>query len=123
MFGADRGGDRVEMPHALDEPGQFVGGDFIGVGIAGLDIGALQLCEMAAGRARIPRPSIDQPGGSVFGGRAPDAEAVGIGRGARQARQQPPVYAPDGPVSPDSPAPRTPPAAAVPWASASVRAD
>src|SRR3546814_1115526 len=27
MFGADRGGDRVEMPHALDEPGQFVGGD------------------------------------------------------------------------------------------------
>src|SRR3546814_9781587 len=64
MFGADRGGDRVEMPHALDEPGQFVGGDFIGVGIAGLDIGALQLCEMAAGRPRIPRPCLDQPGGS-----------------------------------------------------------
>src|SRR3546814_4866980 len=60
MFGADRGGDRVEMPHALDEPGQFVGGDFIGVGIAGLDIGALQLCEMAAGRASIARPRSEE---------------------------------------------------------------
>src|SRR3546814_9315830 len=37
VFGADRAGDRVEMLHAVNEPGQFVGGDFIGMGIAGLD--------------------------------------------------------------------------------------
>src|SRR3546814_20610286 len=35
VFGADRAGDRVEMLHAVNEPGQFVGGDFIGIGIAG----------------------------------------------------------------------------------------
>ena len=69
MFGADRGGDRVEMPHALDEPGQFVGSDFIGVRIAGLDIGALQLREMATGGAGIARPCFDQPGIEIFGER------------------------------------------------------
>src|SRR3546814_1870087 len=59
VFGADRAGDRVEMLHAVNEPGQFVGGDFIGMGIAGLDIGALQLREMAAGGAGIARPGFE----------------------------------------------------------------
>jgi hypothetical protein len=62
VFRADRGCDRVEMLHAVDDPRQFVGGDFIGRGIACLDIGALELREGAASGAGVARPGFDQPG-------------------------------------------------------------
>src|SRR3546814_12276439 len=60
---------------------------FIGMGIAGLDIGALQLREMAAGGAGIARPGFDQPGIEIFGERAQDAETVRFGRVERQDEQ------------------------------------
>src|SRR3546814_13594999 len=65
----------------------FVGGDFIGVGIAGLDIGALQPCEMAAGRASIARPCFEAPGVSIFGERGAGDEAGRFWAGERPGEQ------------------------------------
>src|SRR3546814_6397734 len=73
VFGADRAGDRVEMLHAVNEPGQFVGGDFIGMGIAGLEIGAMPLREIEAGGAGIAWPGVGKPGVEICGARETEA--------------------------------------------------
>lgn len=42
MFDANHGDDFLQELHPFREPGQFLAGDFVGRGIAGIDIGAIE---------------------------------------------------------------------------------
>lgn len=67
LVGADRSDGLLQIGDAGDEPCQFLAGDFIGGGIAGGDIGAVEVVEAAPGKPGIAGPDRDELRGDPFG--------------------------------------------------------
>ena len=59
-FGADRGDGFLQRLHTVDQPRQFLAGDFVGRGIARADIGAIEAGKASLGETGIARPQGDQ---------------------------------------------------------------
>lgn len=86
-MGADRGDGFLQGLHALDQPRQFLAGDFIGGGIAGIDIGPFKAGKGPLGEAGFTRPDRDELRGDPFGLGAQEGQLVGFWAVERQNEQ------------------------------------
>ena len=87
MFGADGGDGLLQHLHTVDQPGQFLAGDFVGREIARADIGAIEAGKAALGETGIARPHVDELRGDPFGLGAQECQLVGLGAVERQDEQ------------------------------------
>ena len=86
-FGADRGDRFLQELHALDQPGQFLAGDFVGGRIACIDIGAIEPGKATLGEAAVTRPHVDELRRDPFGLGAQKFQLVGFRAIKRQDEQ------------------------------------
>lgn len=77
----------MQRRHTVDQPGQFLAGDFIGRGIARADIGAIEAGKAALGETGIARPQGDELRRKPLRMGAQESQLVRFGAVERQDEQ------------------------------------
>ena len=86
----------MQRLHTVDQPGQFLAGDFVGRGIARADIGAIEAGKASFGETGIARPHLDKLRGDPFGLGTQEGQLMGFGGVEREDGQDAVIEAFDG---------------------------